>query len=466
MNGTTAGIIFCCARGLFVTMMASGKRPMRPKSQPRCCFRQHRLNRSLTIVFIGVLSLILMEYHVHRRFLSDIYSSSPSAPNNHLVSKPASPHAAAPQNTTANNNNPKSLKRQDEQLIHKPNNTNFAIFYNIYLNPLNASNGIRIIGQQTRQFFIHSYHHDTPLYYNIIGLNYTKRFCPYQRKCQLLQYYPSGGEELTLRDLHEYCRQHRSHQVIYIHNKGSFSPHPQNEIKRKRVIHALSRPRTLHDKTCNVLTLTWEPLPHFHAQSNMWLAKCSYIAKLLPPKEYKERRIEMFRELLRPPSNGAKTGKRNKHDTNQCLTKLFNRSSPEGADIFKQHEGIVRTVGMGRYINEVWPYSHPDLEPCDADYTLGKPLLDRRDAVSPRFQHAWLRLPGRLWEYQYIYNQIPSINSSFFYDYFQHSATVKWPYYCRNNPLLVKLQEPLLQWQKLQHRSNPSSNQSEVNTID
>jgi hypothetical protein len=427
-----------------------------------CWNRRYRFKKSLAVVAIGILTVLLMEYHVHRRFLTDISTPTAISASNVLLPKPLHSTTTTATTTSARNNNDTASMNQQQQLRQnmkvalrkklKPTGSNFSIFYNIYLNPTNASNGIRIIEQQTRQIFTSDYHKDTPLYYNIIGLNYTKRFCPSHVTCHQLHYYPSGNEDLTLQELHDYCVRHPLDQVIYLHNKGSFSPHLQNEIKRKSVTHALCRPLTLHDKTCNVLTYTWEPLPHFHAQSNMWLAKCSYVAKLLPPKVYEQRRVEMFRELLQPPPSqpqaNSKTGKLNKATPNkddkyQCLGMLFNRSSSSQGPfgIYQQHEGLVRAVGMSRYIYELWVYSHPDLEPCDRDYTLGKPLLQRADATSMRFKHAWLRLPGRLWEYQYIYHQLPYKETSFFYKYFQNATEVKWPRHCRNDPLIVQLQQ-------------------------
>lgn len=65
------------------------------------------------------------------------------------------------------------------------------------------------------------------------------------------------------------------------------------------------------------------PLPHPHTPGNMWLARCSYIRKLIRPSDFSHRMAEIY---------GG------------------------GQDWSK---------GTGRYSAEHWVHSHPAVSPCD-----------------------------------------------------------------------------------------------------
>ena len=81
-------------------------------------------------------------------------------------------------------------------------------------------------------------------------------------------------------------------------------------------------------------------------------------------------------------------------------------------------------VGVGRYSMEHW-ISHSDARPCDVyeeefQYKQKGDVIIKNGAKrvnAPRIanltdmkygNHAWFRLPGRLFEYQEIYGSIPS----------------------------------------------------------
>ncbi len=324
-----------------------------------------------------------------------------------------------------------SLRQSSQSTTKRYQSSNLAIFYNVFINPQNVSNGVRIIKSQTQQIANIPDHRDTPIYFNIIGFNYTERFCPASLHCEFLSYYPEGGEDITLNDLYQYCRQNPKSQVMYLHNKGSFSPCRNNEMLRHLVTSSLIRVKPLpqHPTACNVQAHQWEPLPHFHAQANMWLAKCSYVAQLMPPKDLDRRRIEMFRQILLPGE--VQMNKNEAHIDYRCLASVFNRSIP---DISMQRQGMLRAVGIGRYGHELWVYSHPNVQPCDRDYSLGLPLLKRPQSRIKRSKHAWFRQPGRLFECQYLYGQNPP-NASFFWKYYENSTDPSEPRSCRPQEL-------------------------------
>jgi hypothetical protein len=378
--------------------------------------RRYRLTNSFVLPF-GIFGMLWINLKLHRSALVDVHSFK-------FEPDRTSSQAAAARITISNSNH------RSVETKHTP--SRLAIFYNIFINPNNVSHSVRIIKNQTNQMARIRRHSNTPIYYNIIGFNFTDIFCPGTLQCKFLNYYPQAGEDTTLNDLHQYCLQHQAHQVIYIHNKGSFSPNNRNEIKRRLVTSVLVRlpPLPPSATACNVQTLFWEPLPHFHAQSNMWLAKCSYVANLISPKEFEQRRVAMFHQLLKrggPEENGGGNDNSNRKKY-RCLASVFNRSI---SDIYQQEGGLIRAVGMGRFSHELWIYSHPDIQPCDRDYTLGKALLERPDALSRRFQHAWFRQQGRLFEFQHLYHQLPPTNASFFWNYYENATQPSQPKACR-----------------------------------
>jgi hypothetical protein len=163
--------------------------------------------------------------------------------------------------------------------------------------------------------------------------------------------------------------------------------------------------------------MAWEPLPHWHVRGNFWLAKCSYVRSLIPPTDFDEKRADMFRQLLY-------RGHRNKSWA--CLRSYFNESKE---DIYEQSQEIQSLVGVGRYNNEAWITSHPDVIPCDVTNTAftSKPT-NQKKFNQPYAQHEWFRMHGRLYEFYHLYHKLPS-NTSFFWKYYatlQEPTKPKW----------------------------------------
>lgn len=160
--------------------------------------------------------------------------------------------------------------------------------------------------------------------------------------CIHLGHVKNGDDGTTLAPLHDFCIANPSKNVIYLHDKGSFSANWVNTLLRRDLLRGLSSKPcadAVEDDSCDVCSLRFSPAPHAHTPGNMWSARCEYVARLRSPRE--------FRDLI---DNGPKrTG---------C--------GPGGS-----------WCGLGRYAHEHWVHSHPSLRACD--------VLDRS------YHHSWPR---------------------------------------------------------------------------
>jgi hypothetical protein len=270
--------------------------------------------------------------------------------------------------------------------------------------------------------------------------------------CSLLQYYPQAFEEVTLTNLYHYCIDHPTHLVYYVHNKGSFSTMPENELIRRRETEFLfqhgstvmmskqqSPPHDPKNARCNIVGMEWEPFPHWSFPSNFWMARCSYVRQLLPPVQFAQERTRMFRRLLHPFHQTTKSPL-------YCLTKYFahhNMTSDENnvSSSSQQNNQLDIILGAGRWHNEVWIHSHPDVMPCDKhDTVFASTLLNfSTSSLHKKFwggksglsQYEWFRMQGRLYEFYQLYQRLPLRNSSFFYQYYQGTEKPRLPRECR-----------------------------------
>ena len=138
---------------------------------------------------------------------------------------------------------------------------------------------------------------------------------------------------LTLRDLWSFCRE-QGHQsepgTVAAHSTGSLHPQDWNvRLHNYLTSGALSSECMRMPKPCNVCSTQMTPIPQPHTPGNMWAAHCRYIAKLIDPKDFREK---MDDNKLGPHNNGQPW----------C-------------------------VGRGRWADEHWVHSHPDVAPCDLD---------------------------------------------------------------------------------------------------
>ncbi len=347
-----------------------------------------------------------------------------------------------------------------------------VIFYNIYINPARRwRNGMRVVMEHTQQMADlltkrqqlqqERTPHEPPwplpiLYYNYIGYNHSKSFCPINMTCQFLHFYDKGMEDVTLQDVYQYCVEHPRDIVYYLHNKGSFTVSDVNDDWRRFVTKHLLSDDSIslleqHDDTimdqsslsatsCNVVGCSWQPLPYWHFAANFWMAKCSYVRKLLPPKQFYDTYVrQVVQPLLhakhRQPDSPyyclASYFFQSKH-TNGTTSGNNNNTSHDVTSVNDLTSEIQHAVGLGRYCHEHWISSHPDLVPCFArgPSVFQSTLLKTELAAANYYPHEWFRMHGRLYEFYQLYQRLPS-KESYFYKYYQGTEDPLEPELCR-----------------------------------
>ncbi|KAL3903735.1 MAG: hypothetical protein SGILL_010335 [Bacillariaceae sp.] len=234
-------------------------------------------------------------------------------------------------------------------------------------------------------------------------------------KCQQMQYFETADEGSTLDSLFDYCLEHPTSIVTYLHDKGSYHSKPENDKMRFMTTKASvsDECQTMDPNQCNVCSARFSFLPHFHFPGNMWTAHCSYVKNLIRPSEFPERMQEMVDGVLKQ--------------------KLFDMEAINPNK--KQH-----MVGVGRFAFEHWISSHPDVKPCDVydgQYRRSyaalpkwnepwKPHLQQAGWIPleswPRFdaKGEWFCGKGRLYEFLHLYGKRPATDS-FFYDQYSKS---------------------------------------------
>lgn len=148
--------------------------------------------------------------------------------------------------------------------------------------------------------------------------------------CIHLGHSATAHEEATLTPLYEYCQQHPSRRVAYIHTKGSFRDGETQTRWRKNMLSAVVHPDCRRGDACGLQANMY---PWVHFPGNFWTAKCSYVSTLHPPAEMDARMRSLRDELFQMESD--------------CLLKHLYRNS---------HPGF---YGIERYSLEAWIGSHP-----------------------------------------------------------------------------------------------------------
>jgi hypothetical protein len=170
-------------------------------------------------------------------------------------------------------------------------------------------------------------------------------------QCILGAQYPEGDELKTLTRVHDYCLAHESELVIYFHNKGSFHPSVSNDNWRRSITAALSSDHCLakmrekdlgESSSCDTCSLLFDPLPGPHYPGNMFAARCSYIAKLLPLSDYQGLHHVVDEWIV----------------WDQMPKQIF---AGDGLLV----AFLDYTVGRDRYEAEHWMAGHPSIRPCD-----------------------------------------------------------------------------------------------------
>jgi hypothetical protein len=307
------------------------------------------------------------------------------------------------------------------------------IFYNAYFpaERERIESTLEIIHEQIMQR--NETDSEAPILYTLIGNEevdkYIQKIC--RPNCTKRVYLEKGDEVDTLQALGKHCQEHPYEIVTYIHDKGSFHPSGANRISRRIGTKAAMECRgllmgqffdsennapkkNLKDR-CSICSYRFYTFPVYHARANMWTAKCSYIRNLLEPRQYKHAVLSMHKDVLNHTILGP---------TKYACIRPYNHES--------------RFLGVDRFAMERWAFNHPDVQPCDAlskkesqikkrgkdPITNFKPQLTpspQRRAITSgirRIVTSWERLSGRLFEWDFLYQKLPS-KSSWVWKYYK-----------------------------------------------
>jgi hypothetical protein len=347
--------------------------------------------------------------------------------------------ASPEQNSSGNEENSNSRKpppfdpdeyflRPGRDQVRWGESTPHVVFYNVYVPP-NLTRGKKVIdallNEHIDQVLVSPLRNST-LYVNVFGklFDYPKYFYRKGMDCRMIQNLLVGGEENTLQDLYDFCVDNPSKRVTYIHTKGSYHYHSGNQKIRRLVTKCvvsdacvLSMPLS-PEYPCNICAARYEFSPHPHVNGNMWTTECSYVRKLIPPKEFEARRRNMYRYL-------QTTGR----DIFPCLAERI-VDMLDGDGNVNATESC-QALALCRYAMETWLFSHPHLIPCN---TLPGNLGIYRDGLEdfvPRLENVSVKhkrfygmhkdpfflKQGRWWEMDYHYGMVPSETNPFFDNY-------------------------------------------------
>jgi len=163
--------------------------------------------------------------------------------------------------------------------------------------------------------------------------------------CRQLEHRAAGSEALTLQHVFDHCVQNPSGRVLYMHSKGSFHNTPENVVFRRFITKgAWSDACQNMPQACSACASRFSPLPHQHFPGNIWVARCEYVSRLIPP-------VQMEAAMERVATTAA---------------------AAQWSDMLKNPEWF----GRGRFSSEHWLTSHPSLVPCEVyartDYWWGE----------------------------------------------------------------------------------------------
>lgn len=306
-----------------------------------------------------------------------------------------------------------------------------TVFYNIYI-PGDLEdytmNAIAIVKEQLQQLAT-SYaatRNDTkPLLViyvtigaDVLNTSYmvSESMCPPSLECRHAGHHATGMEEVTLQLVHDFCQIPENRRegsepriVTYIHNKGSFNAFEYNTHWRRDLTNATVHQGCIEHVQagdCNVCGLrfayTWTPM----VPGNMWTTTCQYVSKLLKVDDYARKLKEAVSKAL----------------LMRLRKKITMLSFADTSDRF----------GLGRYSNEHWIGSHPDVDACEVGkdeiwfkspraHLLAHPgpwpedgFQEReiiyRDTINQQID--FYGLAGNILKWQTIYGRVPHDNST------------------------------------------------------
>ena len=289
------------------------------------------------------------------------------------------------------------------------------------------------------------------VYYNTIGQDMGtigQDICEkHHLDCTHMHHYDHGHEDVTLQNLYDYCHSAEpTARVAYLHAKGSFHPTVYNNKNRVTVTFSVlnkcldalgttttsmsttntsisttndtkTTTSTTTTTTCDACGGMFVPIWGPFFSTNMWSAQCSYIRKLLPPREF-ARRMETLNQTLRgdgtSPDSNLKGRRTNVTASNATPSIALETALPMTKPAFRFDliENIgPYCMGTGRYSYEHWIASHPSLRPCDArGVRQGAPAAPRAPLADSIPQ--WKLLDGRRIRHVVTSPPKPEVNNS------------------------------------------------------
>ncbi|KAL7565551.1 hypothetical protein ACA910_003826 [Epithemia clementina (nom. ined.)] len=197
----------------------------------------------------------------------------------------------------------------------------------------------------------------------VINHTWIDRFCQeYENlSCEHLGHEREGHEEVTLQHLHDYCIDHPNHLVAYVHTKGTFHAHKDNDKWRQFLTKAALKDscfRALDDddtgkqQQCNVCGLQFYPIWITMFPGNFFAARCDYVKRLLPVTKHASK----MSQIIDSVNAGRKEPNKKNSKNNNNYTKIWNTR------VYRWQNDV---LGSGRWSREAWIGSHPSLKPCD-----------------------------------------------------------------------------------------------------
>lgn len=121
-----------------------------------------------------------------------------------------------------------------------------------------------------------------------------------------------GGENITLQAMYEYCTQYPEDTVVYLHSKGTHTVSRSNERLRLLLMRATLSDEclSLHNPTamrrnhnndhlqCDACSYQFTMWPSPHYAGNMFVARCDYIRKLIPPNVFEDKKQALVDRIM------------------------------------------------------------------------------------------------------------------------------------------------------------------------
>jgi hypothetical protein len=215
---------------------------------------------------------------------------------------------------------------------NQPGSPSVAIFYNTFVKPdantMEIVNAQSIFEEQFKAIQEQPLLRNAAMYYSRFGKlqnNTVPQLCARRQQpgsnshpdCVEVAAALVGDESITIQAMYEYCQENSHHKddlVIYMHSKGSYTDTPNNHQLRQLLTRAVtsdgclqpimgkqqpqqSLNQSVHHDQCDTCSTQLSVYPFPHYVGNMFVAKCDYIRKLIPPSEYESRKSALVHQM-------------------------------------------------------------------------------------------------------------------------------------------------------------------------